>query len=54
MDRIPKNVLLGILLAGAAGLFVPVPARAQEKIPVVATLPVLADLVEAVGGTGSR
>ena len=30
------------------------PARAQEKIPVVATLPVLADLVEAVGGTGSR
>src|SRR5688572_24644167 len=50
MDRIPKNVLLGILLAGAAGPFVPVPARAQEKIPVVATLPVLADLVEAVGG----
>ena len=50
MHRIPKIVLLGHFFAGAAGLSGPVPARAQEKIPVVATLPVLAELVKAVGG----
>lgn len=50
MHRIPKIVLLGLLYGMAAGLLGPVPARAQEKIRVVATLPVLAELVEAVGG----
>jgi zinc/manganese transport system substrate-binding protein len=50
MHRIPKTILHGLLLAGGAGVFGPVPASAQEKIPVVATLPVLAELVKAVGG----
>jgi ABC-type Zn uptake system ZnuABC Zn-binding protein ZnuA len=50
MHRIPKIVLLGLFFAGAAGMSRPVPASAQEKIAVVVTLPVLAELVKAVGG----
>ncbi|MGH7566852.1 MAG: metal ABC transporter substrate-binding protein [Gemmatimonadota bacterium] len=50
MYRIPKVVLLGLVLAGSAGLLGAAPAGAQEKIRVVATLPVLAELVKVVGG----
>lgn len=49
MHRIRKLALLALAVA-AAGPLGPVPARAQEKIRVVATLPVLAELVKAVGG----
>ena len=51
MVRIPKVAIavlaLAVIPGGPAG---PIPARAQEKIRVVATLPVLAELVKAVGG----
>lgn len=50
MHRIPNIVLTGLLFAGAVGLLRPAPAPAQEKIRVVATLPVFAELVKAVGG----
>jgi zinc/manganese transport system substrate-binding protein len=53
MHRIPKIVFpvlaFAAALVGPAG---PAPVRAQEKIRVVATLPVLAELVKAVGGDG--
>ncbi|HKY60979.1 MAG TPA: metal ABC transporter substrate-binding protein [Gemmatimonadota bacterium] len=51
MVRTPKVAIAALALAatlwGPAG---PTPARAQERIRVVATLPVLAELVKAVGG----
>jgi zinc/manganese transport system substrate-binding protein len=51
MLRIQKIAIAALALAavlwGPAG---PTPARAQEKIRVVATLPVLAELVKVVGG----
>ncbi len=50
MHRIPNIVLTALAFAGAAGLLRPAPAPAQEKIRVVATLPVFAELVKAVGG----
>jgi zinc/manganese transport system substrate-binding protein len=53
MDMYPiHKTLLGAvtLVAALAGPVGPAPARAQEKIRVVATLPVLAELVKAVGG----
>lgn len=51
MHRIPKIALAALALAAAlAGPVGPAPARAQEKIRVVTTLPVFAELVKAVGG----
>ena len=51
MHPINKTVLGALTLAAVlAGPLGPAPARAQEKIRVVATLPVLAELVKAVGG----
>ncbi len=48
MHRIPKIALPALALA--ATLAGPGPARAQEKIRVVTTLPVFAELVKAVAG----
>jgi zinc/manganese transport system substrate-binding protein len=48
MHRIPRIALPTLALA--ATLAGPGPARAQEKIRVVTTLPVFAELVKAVGG----
>jgi zinc/manganese transport system substrate-binding protein len=48
MHRTSRIALLGLALAAVVAL--PPPVRAQEKIQVVTTLPVLAELVKAVGG----
>ncbi len=51
MHRKPKIAIAALALAATlGGAARPAPAEAQEKIPVVATLPVLAELVKAVGG----
>lgn len=50
MHRLPKIALFGLALAVTASPLTPAAAGAQERIRVVATLPVLAELVEAVGG----
>lgn len=50
MHRIPKIALTALTLAASAGPRGAAPALAQEKIRVVTTLPVLAELVKAVGG----
>jgi len=51
MHRIPKTSLTALALTAVlAGPLSPATAHAQEKIRVVATLPVLAELVKAVGG----
>ena len=41
-----RSVLLGL----AAGIAVPLPAFAQEKLPVVASFSILADFVREIGG----
>lgn len=52
--RLFQSALARALPALVAGAWIvasaPISATAQERIPVVATLPVLAELVEAVGG----
>jgi zinc/manganese transport system substrate-binding protein len=51
MQSMLKIALAALALAAAlGGPDGPAPARAQEKIRVVATLPVFAELVKAVGG----